>query len=316
MTTRPTRATPGGRAYLDLRKAASEAGRPTDELLQLYALEGLLDRLVGSAHADRFVLKGGVLLAAFDARRPTRDIDLAAIDLASDRDELRAMINEVLTVSSDDGLEFDPASTTAEAIRDDALYGGVRVTVHGSLSTAVIQFHVDINLGDPLWPPPHEVEVPRVLGGSPIRIRGYRVELVLAEKIVTHSSGAPPTPDGETSWTLQASPAAASMTESWSNRSDGSPRSARPRSSHCVGSLRATRKSHSNVGPHGGASKASPPQHQSDSKTSSARFSPSPTRCSIKPPFNGRQAALYRGAVHTSRARRRRSPRPHDRGTR
>ena len=61
MTTRPTRATPGGRAYLDLRKAASEAGRPTDELLQLYALEGLLDRLVGSAHADRFVLKGGVL---------------------------------------------------------------------------------------------------------------------------------------------------------------------------------------------------------------------------------------------------------------
>ena len=185
MTTRPTRATPGGRAYLDLRKAASEAGRPTDELLQLYALEGLLDRLVGSAHADRFVLKVGLLLAAFDARRPTRDIDLAAIDLASDRDELRAMINEVLTVSSEDGLEFDPASTTAEAVRDDALYGGVRVTVHGSLSTAVIQFHVDINLGDPLWPPPHEVEVPRVLGGSPIRIRGYRVELVLAEKIVT-----------------------------------------------------------------------------------------------------------------------------------
>lgn len=34
MTERPTRATAGGRAYLDLRKTASTAGRPTDELLQ------------------------------------------------------------------------------------------------------------------------------------------------------------------------------------------------------------------------------------------------------------------------------------------
>jgi hypothetical protein len=133
VTKRPTRATPGGRAYLDLRKAASAAGRPTDELLQLYALEGLLDRLSGSPHADRFVLKSGVLLAAFDARRPTRDVDLAAVDLASDVDDIRALVNEILTIARDDGLEFDPTATTAATIRDDDLYGGVRTTVHGPL---------------------------------------------------------------------------------------------------------------------------------------------------------------------------------------
>ncbi len=185
MTKRPTRATPGGRAYLDLRKAASAAGRPTDELLQLYALEGLLDRLSGSPHADRFVLKGGVLLAAFDARRPTRDVALAAVNLASDVDDIRALVNEILAIARDDGLEFDPTETTAATIRDDDLYGGVRTTVHGSLSTFVVQFHIDVNLGDPLWPTPEEVDVPRLLGGPPIRIRGYRVELILAEKIVT-----------------------------------------------------------------------------------------------------------------------------------
>jgi hypothetical protein len=185
VTKRPTRATPGGRAYLDLRKAASAAGRPTDELLQLYALEGLLDRLSGSPHADRFVLKSGVLLAAFDARRPTRDVDLAAVDLASDVDDIRALVNEILTIARDDGLEFDPTATTAATIRDDDLYGGVRTTVHGSLSTFVVQFHIDVNLGDPLWPTPEEVDVPRLLGGAPIRIRGHRVELILAEKIVT-----------------------------------------------------------------------------------------------------------------------------------
>jgi len=70
MSRRPTRATPGGRAYLGLRKLARERGRPTSELLQLYALEGFLVRLPLSDRAQRFVLKGGILLAAFDARRP------------------------------------------------------------------------------------------------------------------------------------------------------------------------------------------------------------------------------------------------------
>src|ERR1700721_1240549 len=64
---------------LSVREAltARRMGRPTDELIQLYALECFLDRLVHSEFAEKFVLKGGVLLAALDARRPTRDIDFA-----------------------------------------------------------------------------------------------------------------------------------------------------------------------------------------------------------------------------------------------
>ena len=82
-------------------------------------------------------------------------------------------------------LDFDFSATTTETIRDDEQDGGARVTIHGMLSTAIIQFNVDINVGDPLWPPPDEIAAPRLLGGQPIRIRGYRIELVLAEKIVT-----------------------------------------------------------------------------------------------------------------------------------
>jgi hypothetical protein len=67
-----------GRRYLDLQREAKRTGRPTDELIQLYALECFLDRLVHSKFAETFILKGGVLLAALDARRPTRDIDFAA----------------------------------------------------------------------------------------------------------------------------------------------------------------------------------------------------------------------------------------------
>lgn len=84
---RPTRQTVEGRAYLDLQNAARRAGRDTSEYLTLYALEGFLARLAASRYADDLVLKGGVLLAAYAARRPTRDIDLQARGFTGDIDE-------------------------------------------------------------------------------------------------------------------------------------------------------------------------------------------------------------------------------------
>lgn len=74
----PSRDTTAGRAYNDLRNLAKKQERDPAECLTLYALEGFLVRLVASEHAPDFVLKGGVLMAAFADRRPTRDIDLAA----------------------------------------------------------------------------------------------------------------------------------------------------------------------------------------------------------------------------------------------
>ena len=78
------RGTPAGDAYLDLKSQARRTGRPTQELLQLYVLEGFLARLATSDLRNRLVLKGGVLLAAFGSRRPTRDVDLAGLDVAND----------------------------------------------------------------------------------------------------------------------------------------------------------------------------------------------------------------------------------------
>ena len=75
---RPTHATAGGRGYLALQAKARREGRPTDELLLLYVLERFLYRLAMSQHRHRLVLKGGMLLAAFDERRPTADVDVLA----------------------------------------------------------------------------------------------------------------------------------------------------------------------------------------------------------------------------------------------
>ena len=71
---RPTRATTAGQAYLDLQNRARAEGRATQELLTLYVVERWLDRLSMSPYADQFIIKGGMLLAAYEARRLTADL--------------------------------------------------------------------------------------------------------------------------------------------------------------------------------------------------------------------------------------------------
>jgi len=53
------------------------------------------------------------------------------------------------------------------------------------LATAREPFHADVSVGDPIWPAPAEIALPRLLEQEPIRLRGYPMAMVLAEKIVT-----------------------------------------------------------------------------------------------------------------------------------
>jgi hypothetical protein len=182
-----TRATPAGAAYLDLQRQARQNGRLTAELLQLYALEGFLARLEDSPLRDQFVLKGGVLLAAFGNRRPTRDIDLSGIDLNNDATAVLNLVRSVLTVAlpDDDGLIYQADSASAEVIREEDNYSGVRISATATLASARLTFHVDVSIGDPIYPEPTTVAVPRLRGGQPITLAGYPMAMVHAEKIVT-----------------------------------------------------------------------------------------------------------------------------------
>src|ERR1700678_303458 len=104
---RPTRTDVAGRAYLDLQNLARRTGRATAELHQYYLLECFLDRLTRSTYSGQFVLKGGVLLAAFNSRRPTRDVDLCGTQIAADPLAIRQVITQVAAIDVDDGVIFD-----------------------------------------------------------------------------------------------------------------------------------------------------------------------------------------------------------------
>ena len=174
---------------MSLQKEAKAAGRTTAEYLRLYALEGFLLRLARSPHRDRFVLKGGVLLAAYGLRRPTTDIDGAALRTSNGLEDIRQFVVTVastaLQADLDDGLVFDLDNVTAQAIRDEDKYGGVRIRLVARLASAREPFHVDVNIGDPIWPEPTEIWMPRLLGQEIAQPRwaSWRRKLRLTETL-------------------------------------------------------------------------------------------------------------------------------------
>jgi len=180
----PSRSTVAGAVYQDLRKLARAQGRGTDELLVFYVLERFLFRLSSSPYAGQFTLKGGLLLATLDARRPTRDGDLLA-ELPRDENVVLDKISEIARIEVGDGVEFLPEDIRSETIREGDLYEGFRVSMPARVASARVKLQLDINFGDPITPDAVETEYPQLLAGTAFPIRGYPLATVLAEKLTT-----------------------------------------------------------------------------------------------------------------------------------
>jgi hypothetical protein len=184
---RPTRETAAGRAYLDLQNQARREGRGTQELLTIYVVERWLARLSRSPYQNDFVLKGGMPLAAFGSRRPTVDADALARNMNADQETVLQRVTEIASINDPgDGVEYLTSTAATAVIRDDALYSGVRVTMTARIATAQVKLRLDINFGDPVTPGPQLIDLPALRpGAEAIRILGYPVETVLAEKPTT-----------------------------------------------------------------------------------------------------------------------------------
>ena len=182
---KPTHADLAGSRYLALQRLARAQKRATAEILQLYVLESFLRRLIRSQHDERLVLKGGLLLAAFDLRRATRDVDLLALQTDNDPAVVEHLVVEIASVDVADGVVFLLDTITAGPIRDHDVYPGVRAVVEARLATARIKFSVDVNVGDPVVPAPIRTAIPVLLGDERIDVLAYPKSMVVAEKLVT-----------------------------------------------------------------------------------------------------------------------------------
>jgi len=167
-----------------LLRVARERGEEPERLLVRYALERFLYRLGESPVRDRFVLKGAMLFAAWVAfpGRLTRDINLLGHGDSSP-EAVAGAIREVIETPVDpDGLRLDVASLTAEPIREDQEYGGVRCLARGDIGGALVRLQVDVGFGDAVTPGNVQVVYPTLLDFPAPRVQGYPPETVVAEK--------------------------------------------------------------------------------------------------------------------------------------
>lgn len=182
----PARDSTAGRIYNDLRNLARRTARSTDELMIEYVLERFLFRLAVSPMGGRFfVLKGGLLLAQFGARRMTRDIDILGRFFSGDEDEVVRRISMIAATEVDDGVLFDPSTLKTVPIREDDEYHGLRMTMAASISRARLKLQLDVSFGDPVTPEPMLIEYPQQLDGTSFQLFGYPLATVIAEKLST-----------------------------------------------------------------------------------------------------------------------------------
>ncbi|HEX4122856.1 MAG TPA: nucleotidyl transferase AbiEii/AbiGii toxin family protein [Verrucomicrobiae bacterium] len=170
-----------------LAQRRAKTGEDFNVLLVRFSLERLLYRLSRSSHRDQFVLKGAMLFALWEPtlHRVTRDLDLLGFGEPS-QERMAAVFRELCRAEVEgDGVDFDANSVLSEDIRAQEEYAGIRVKLKARIGKAIIPLRVDIGFGDALRIAPEEITFPVLLGMAAPRLRAYRPETVVAEKLET-----------------------------------------------------------------------------------------------------------------------------------
>lgn len=162
-----------------LVRHAKMLGVDPNLILTRFAMERFLYRLSRSPEAERFVLKGALLLLVWlgETIRPTRDADLLGFGDLSD-EALARTFREVCAVGVEpDAMTYLPDSIRVSAIRPEDAYGGKRVTLESRL-----RVQVDVGIGDAVIREPVWLDYPSLLDLPRARLRAYRPETAIAEK--------------------------------------------------------------------------------------------------------------------------------------
>ncbi|MEY8395161.1 nucleotidyl transferase AbiEii/AbiGii toxin family protein [Lachnospiraceae bacterium 45-P1] len=168
-----------------IRNLSREKSADAQILMRNYMMERFLERISLSDYRDKFILKGGMLIAAMvglDARS-TMDLDAIIKGANVNVEDIETLISAVVTVPIDDGVEFQLKSISE--IMDEAKYPGIRVSMATTFDGVVTPLKIDISTGDAITPREVRYSFKLMLEERSIDIWAYNLESVLAEKLET-----------------------------------------------------------------------------------------------------------------------------------
>lgn len=155
------------------------------EILQRYMFERILERISVSKYQDNFILKGGLLLSAMFGidNRTTKDMDTTIIGIDVSKEKMVKVLNQILSIKLDDGVQFDVVDITD--IREEDEYGGNKYHIVGRKDNLKVNLEIDISTGDKVTPRELKFNYPLLFEDKTILINSYNIETILSEKIET-----------------------------------------------------------------------------------------------------------------------------------
>ena len=169
-----------------IRNIAKKKNIPAQVILQNYMFERLLVRLSASEYKEKFVLKGGMLVAAIVGldNRATMDLDTTLRNLPLTPDAIRSALEKVCAISLDDGVVFEIG--TISPIREDDIYGGYRVMLNARFDTLLTPMSIDVSTGDAITPHAVQYNFSEIFDDEKsYELWAYNIETVMAEKVET-----------------------------------------------------------------------------------------------------------------------------------
>ena len=154
-------------------------------LMRNYMMERFLERISLSPYRDKFILKGGMLVAAMvglDARS-TMDLDATVKGAGVNIEDVENMMTEIVAVAIDDGVTFQVKNISE--IMDEAEYPGIRVKMTTLFDGVRTPLKIDISTGDAITPKEVRYSFKLMLEDRSIDVWAYNLETVLAEKLET-----------------------------------------------------------------------------------------------------------------------------------
>ena len=168
-----------------IRNLSREKSADAQLLMRNYMMERFLERISLSEYRDKFILKGGMLVAAMvglDARS-TMDLDATVKGANVNVEDIENLISAIVSVTIDDGVKFQLKSISE--IMDEAEYPGIRVSMTTTFDGVVTPLKIDISTGDAITPREVRYSFKLMLEDRSIDIWAYNLETVLAEKLET-----------------------------------------------------------------------------------------------------------------------------------
>lgn len=167
-----------------IKDIAKKKGVPAQQVQQQYLLEEILKAIALSNYKDSFILKGGYLIGQIIGldKRTTMDLDVTLKGITLNTDTLISVFNKIVVLSESIFL-FHVES--AESIRGEDKYGGVRLKISASYEHLQEYVFIDITTDDAITPRQIKYQVLSVFDGKEIDIWSYNLETILAEKIET-----------------------------------------------------------------------------------------------------------------------------------